>query len=255
MTNMQPRQASELDKLAVVEDAGRLGVVVAAVLEPLHLRLAATLHQSEKHEASLLPQLHYHTNDEARSKQRISRSGPVRSSQFESVESILRILLAPPKLGAGTQTAVAFTNKLGKAQALSKFAQLEYTLGDAERGKTIFEGIVDSHPKRWDLWSIYMDTEAGRGETQSSRNIFNRVFAIKMTSHKARPSLKKWLELERKIGDEEVCIGCQAEGRSRVDTKSCIQFTMSQTWMSQMLMLINFQEKVDLCEIFTVPFE
>lgn len=46
----------------------------------VHLRLAAILDQSEKHEASLLPQLHYRTNDEARSKQRISTSGRVRSS-------------------------------------------------------------------------------------------------------------------------------------------------------------------------------
>jgi hypothetical protein len=46
----------------------------------VYLRLAAILDQSEKHEASLLSRLHYCTNDEARSKQRISTSGPVRSS-------------------------------------------------------------------------------------------------------------------------------------------------------------------------------
>jgi len=88
-------------------------------------------------------------------------------------------------------------------KTISKFAQLEYKLGDAERGKTIFEGIVDSHPKRWDLWSIYMDMEAGQGDIQSLRNIFNRIFGIKMTSHKAKSFFKKWLELERRIGDEE----------------------------------------------------
>jgi rRNA biogenesis protein RRP5 len=46
----------------------------------VHLRLAAILDQSEKHEASLSPQLHNCTNDEARSKQRISTSERVRSS-------------------------------------------------------------------------------------------------------------------------------------------------------------------------------
>jgi len=54
-------------------------------------------------------------------------------------------------------------------KTISKFAQLEYKLGDAERGKTIFEGIVDSHAKRWDLWSIYIDMEAGQGDIQSLR--------------------------------------------------------------------------------------
>lgn len=46
---------------------------------------------------------------------------------------------------------------------------MEYKLGDPERGKTIFEGIVDSHPKRWDLWSMYMDMEAAQKDIQSIR--------------------------------------------------------------------------------------
>ncbi|KAG6911579.1 hypothetical protein DXG01_011882 [Tephrocybe rancida] len=71
-------------------------------------------------------------------------------------------------------------------KTISKFAQLEYKQGEPERGKTLFEGIVDSHPKRWDLWSIYMDMEAGQGDIQSLRSFF-----------------KKWLDLERKLGDEE----------------------------------------------------
>ena len=54
-------------------------------------------------------------------------------------------------------------------KTISKFAQLEYKLGDPERGKTIFEGIIDSHPKRWDLWSIYLDMEASQKNIQSLR--------------------------------------------------------------------------------------
>lgn len=54
-------------------------------------------------------------------------------------------------------------------KTICKFAQLEYKLGDPERGKTIFEGIVDSHPKRWDMWSIYIDMEAGQGDIMSLR--------------------------------------------------------------------------------------
>ena len=88
-------------------------------------------------------------------------------------------------------------------KTISKFAQLEYKFGDPERGKTVFEGIVDSHPKRWDLWSIYIDMEAGQCDlisvrcvvffagslalhSEVCRNIFDRVLALKMTSHKAK---------------------------------------------------------------------
>jgi rRNA biogenesis protein RRP5 len=56
-------------------------------------------------------------------------------------------------------------------KTISKFAQLEYKLGDPERGKTIFEGIVDSHSKRWDLWSVYMDMEAGQSNIQGLRYV------------------------------------------------------------------------------------
>ncbi|KAJ7492804.1 hypothetical protein FB451DRAFT_1022365 [Mycena latifolia] len=88
-------------------------------------------------------------------------------------------------------------------KTVSRFAQLEYKLGDPERGKTLFEGIVDSHPKRLDLWSVYMDMEAGQGQIQSLRNLFDRVLTQKMTSHKAKAFFKKWLELEKRIGDED----------------------------------------------------
>ena len=54
-------------------------------------------------------------------------------------------------------------------KTISKFAQLEYRLGEPERGKTLFEGIVDSHPKRWDLWSVYIDMEVGQNDIQSMR--------------------------------------------------------------------------------------
>ncbi|KAJ7783575.1 hypothetical protein DFH07DRAFT_192575 [Mycena maculata] len=88
-------------------------------------------------------------------------------------------------------------------KTISRFAQLEYKLGDPERGKTLFEGIVDSHPKRLDLWSVYMDMEAGQEQIQTLRNLFDRVLKQKMTSHKAKAFFKKWLELEKRIGDEE----------------------------------------------------
>ncbi|KAJ7786117.1 hypothetical protein B0H16DRAFT_1670341 [Mycena metata] len=88
-------------------------------------------------------------------------------------------------------------------KTISRFAQLEYKLGDPERGKTLFEGIVDSHPKRFDLWLVYMDMEAGQEQIQSLRNLFDRVLAQKMTSHKAKAFFKKWLELEKRLGDED----------------------------------------------------
>ncbi|KAI9461748.1 hypothetical protein HD554DRAFT_2323642 [Boletus coccyginus] len=90
-------------------------------------------------------------------------------------------------------------------KTISKFAQLEYKLGDAERGRTIFEGIVDSHPKRWDVWSVYMDMEASKGNIQHLRRSTYSYphMGVPLTSSHHRAFFKKWLDLERKLGDEE----------------------------------------------------
>lgn len=57
-------------------------------------------------------------------------------------------------------------------KTISKFALLEYKHGDPERGKTLFEGIIDSHSKRWDIWSMYMDMEGNRNNIQSLRYVY-----------------------------------------------------------------------------------
>ncbi|KAF9076092.1 hypothetical protein BDP27DRAFT_1313888 [Rhodocollybia butyracea] len=99
--------------------------------------------------------------------------------------------------------ALQSLDKRKHLKTISRFAQLEYKLGEPERGKTLFEGIVDSHPKRWDMWSVYMDMEAGQSDIQSLRSLFDRALQLKMTSHKAKSFFKKWLELEKRLGDEE----------------------------------------------------
>jgi hypothetical protein len=38
--------------------------------------------------------------------------------------------------------------------------------------------MVDSHPKRWDLWSIYIDMEAGQNDIQSMRSVGSCLQAL-----------------------------------------------------------------------------
>lgn len=40
---------------------------------------------------------------------------------------------------------------------ISKFSQLEYKYGEAERGRTMFESLLSTYPKRVDIWSVYID--------------------------------------------------------------------------------------------------
>ena len=38
-----------------------------------------------------------------------------------------------------------------------KFAQFEFKYGDIERGRTMFESLLSSYPRRVDLWCVYLD--------------------------------------------------------------------------------------------------
>ncbi|KAG8742229.1 rRNA biogenesis protein rrp5 [Ceratobasidium sp. 414] len=139
----------------------------------MYLRLAAILEESEKAQKA--------EEQLARTVKKFSQSSKVwtlfgeyylKTGKLEEARKLLpRSLLSLPQRK--------------HLKAISTFARMEYKLGDPERGKTIFEGIVESHPKRHDLWSVYIDMEASQNNIQSIRFFF-----------------KKWLELERRIGDD-----------------------------------------------------
>ena len=40
---------------------------------------------------------------------------------------------------------------------VTKFAQFEFKYGDIERGRTMFESLLSSYPRRVDLWCVYLD--------------------------------------------------------------------------------------------------
>ena len=97
----------------------------------------------------------------------------------------------------------------------SKFAQLEFRCktGVPERGRTIFEGLLASFPKRVDLFNVLLDLEMklasqGRGEggTDQVRGVFERVFAgekgKRLKPKQAKFFFKRWLAFEEAEGDE-----------------------------------------------------
>ena len=51
--------------------------------------------------------------------------------------------------------------------------------------------------------SICNDRKPDRNLNGTSSNLFDRVLGLKMTSHKAKSFFKKWLDLEKRIGDDE----------------------------------------------------
>ncbi|ODO00747.1 rRNA biogenesis protein RRP5 [Cryptococcus wingfieldii CBS 7118] len=92
-------------------------------------------------------------------------------------------------------------DKSKHVETIEKMALLEFKHGDAERAKTLFEGLVDRLPKRLDLWGVYIDQLGKGGDIQGVRGLFDRALNQKLTSKKAKFLFKKWLSLESRIGD------------------------------------------------------
>lgn len=103
-------------------------------------------------------------------------------------------------------------------ETTSKFGQLEFRSpnGDVERGRTVFEGLLSSFPKKLDLWNILLDLEIKNGDAEQVRRLFERVLGIQKkggaavaeTGKKLRPKqahffFKKWLGLEEKLASTD----------------------------------------------------
>ena len=102
----------------------------------------------------------------------------------------------------------------------SKFGQLEFRSpnGDVERGRTVFEGLLSSFPKRVDLWNVLLDLEIKVGDADQVRRLFERALGLgngvamdgtktgnkrKLKDKQAKFFFKKWLAFEEGVSDNE----------------------------------------------------
>ncbi|CAD6934448.1 unnamed protein product [Tilletia controversa] len=90
--------------------------------------------------------------------------------------------------------------KARHVELVKSFALAEFSTGEPERGRTLFERLVDSHPKKLDLWWLYIDQEAKAGNVPAARSIFERVLVLPQSLKKAKAVLKKWHAFEQKHG-------------------------------------------------------
>ncbi|XP_023328574.1 protein RRP5 homolog isoform X2 [Eurytemora carolleeae] len=85
----------------------------------------------------------------------------------------------------------------------AKFAQIEFRYGDPETGKTMYEKLVTSHPKRVDLWTSYADQLTRIGDTSAARALYARISTLGLQAKKMKSLFGRWLEFEKVHGTEE----------------------------------------------------
>ena len=96
-------------------------------------------------------------------------------------------------------------------ETMSKFAQMEFELGSPERGRTIFNALLEKHPKRMDLLFVNIDKEVKNGDIDKARALFDSVVnpvsdgrkqKFKFSDKQMKSLFKKWYRMEEEHGDD-----------------------------------------------------
>ncbi|KAL8670133.1 MAG: hypothetical protein Q9168_005315 [Polycauliona sp. 1 TL-2023] len=160
----------------------------------IHERLASTLIQSGKYEKA-----------EAIYTKALSKHGSASDAVWLNVATFfLTTLDQAPKAHALLARALQSLPPHNHLQLTSQFAALEFKSpnGDAERGRTMFEGILGSFAKRLDIWSILIDLETNKGDKDRARGLFERVTRVKgIKAGKMKKWFEKWEKWEKVNGD------------------------------------------------------
>ncbi|CAB9506358.1 Protein RRP5 [Seminavis robusta] len=94
-------------------------------------------------------------------------------------------------------------------ETMSRFAQLEFEFGSAERARTIFDGVILKHPKRLDLAFVYADKEVKHGSMEMARALFEKIVnpqggtPRKLSDKQMKSLFKKWYKLEEEHGTSD----------------------------------------------------
>ncbi|CAN0384506.1 unnamed protein product [Discosporangium mesarthrocarpum] len=99
---------------------------------------------------------------------------------------------------------------------ISRFAQVEYEHGSLERGRSVFEGLLASYPRRLDLWNVYLDKEIKAGDRRGARNLFERLTGMNFNPRRMKSIFKKYLQYEVDHGDPDGVEAVKAKAKEYV---------------------------------------
>lgn len=83
------------------------------------------------------------------------------------------------------------------------FAVLEFKNGHVERGRSLFDKLLNDYPRRFDFWNVYIDEEIKFGDENHVRALFKRILNIKLKDNQTKLIFRKWIEYEISSGHEE----------------------------------------------------
>ncbi|RHY33194.1 hypothetical protein DYB32_003128 [Aphanomyces invadans] len=105
-------------------------------------------------------------------------------------------------------------------KVLTKFAFMQYEYGQHEHGRTVFEQLVATYPKKMDLWNVYLDREIKYGSQDSTRLLFERALSLSLSAKKMKALFKKYLTYEIDHGTDASVAHVQALAAAYVEASA-----------------------------------
>ena len=211
LVGLELQFAGEKEALAVVAEASQ-----RCEEEALHVELSR-LYQSSGH-----PQL---CIDAYRA---LTKAHPEKKVHWVS---FARFLFSQGQMDEGRallSTAIARLRSVrDEVELVEHFALLEFAHGSVERGRTMLEAALKEHPKRADVWNVWVDAELklmrgerkGEGGMAHIRRVLDGAIGVHWSSKKMKHLLKRYLEVEKEFGDERRVEYVKQKAREYVDKK------------------------------------
>jgi rRNA biogenesis protein RRP5 len=111
-------------------------------------------------------------------------------------------------------------------ETMTKVASLVFEFGDAERARTLFEGLLAKYPKRLDILFVFLDKEIKHGDVIKARALFDRQtsvdsksgsFQMKLNDKQMKSLFKKWYTFEEHYGNDGSREAVKVAARAYVD--------------------------------------
>jgi rRNA biogenesis protein RRP5 len=103
-------------------------------------------------------------------------------------------------------------------EVISKYALAEFDFGSVDRGRVLFEELLNNYPKRSDLWHLYVDKETKLGNFVQARHLFERMTAGKSSTRNMKTIFKKYLAFESQHGTEDTQEAVKQKARDYVQS-------------------------------------
>lgn len=101
---------------------------------------------------------------------------------------------------------------------LSRAALLELKGGSRDRGRSMFESLLRTYPKRLDLWNVYIDQEVKGGDGAATRNLFERAIHLELPPKKMKFFFKRYLEFETAHGSAATVAAVKQKAMAYIQT-------------------------------------